>query len=247
SVLYRSGQLFDIQRITAAAHKYGIPVGWDCCHSAGVIPHHFDDWDVDFAFWCNYKYLNAGPGGIASLYVNEEHFDKQPAMPGWWGYQKDRQFDMLHDFEGADGAGAWQISTITVLSAAPLVGSLQIMEEAGVERVRAKSLALTDYLVTLIEKSGLTVDEYGYEIGTPREHDRRGGHIAVEHEHAAAIARSLKSRGVVPDFRPPNVIRLAPVPLYTSFVDVWQTVQHLREIIETGEFRHVSAEREVVA
>ncbi len=168
-------------------------------------------------------------------------------MPGWWGYQKDRQFDMLHEFEGADGAGAWQISTITVLSAAPLVGSLQIMEEAGIERVRAKSLALTDYLVTLIEKSGLTVDEYGYEIGTPREHDRRGGHIAVEHEHAAAIARSLKSRGVVPDFRPPNVIRLAPVPLYTSFVDVWQTVQHLREIIETGEFRHVSAEREVVA
>ncbi|CAN5260170.1 kynureninase [soil metagenome] len=247
SVLYRSGQLFDIQRVTAAAHKYGIPVGWDCCHSAGIIPHHFDEWDVDFAFWCNYKYLNAGPGGIASLYVNEEHFDKQPAMPGWWGYQKDRQFDMLHEFEGADGAGAWQISTITVLSAAPLVGSLQIMEEAGIERVRAKSLALTDYLVTLIEKSGLTVDEYGYEIGTPREHDRRGGHIAVEHEHAAAIARSLKSRGVVPDFRPPNVIRLAPVPLYTSFVDVWQTVQHLREIIETGEFRHVSAEREVVA
>lgn len=247
SVLYRSGQLFDIQRVTAAAHEHGIPVGWDCCHSAGVIPHHFDRWGVDFAFWCNYKYLNAGPGGIASLYVNKKHFGKRPALPGWWGYQKDRQFDMLHEFEGAEGAGAWQISTITVLSAAPLVGSLQIMEEAGIERVRAKSLALTDYLAALIENSGIVGGEYGYEIGTPREHERRGGHIAVEHEHAAAIARSLKSRGIVPDFRPPNVIRLAPVPLYTSFQDVWQTVRHLREIIETGEFRNVSAEREVVA
>lgn len=247
SVLYRSGQLFDIQRVTAAAHEYGIPVGWDCCHSAGVIPHHFDDWNVDFAFWCNYKYLNAGPGGIAALYVNEKHFDRQPALPGWWGYQKDRQFDMLHEFESAEGAGAWQISTITVLSAAPLVGSLQIMDEAGIDRVRTKSLALTDYLVTLIEESGLTDSKYGYEIGTPREHHRRGGHIAVEHQHAAAIARSLKSRRVVPDFRPPNVIRLAPVPLYTSFMDVWRTVRHLREIIETGEFRNMSAQREVVA
>ena len=247
SVLYRSGQLFDIERITAAAHEHGIPVGWDCCHSAGVIPHRFDEWDVDFAFWCNYKYLNAGPGGIASMYVNQKHFGMLPALPGWWGYQKDRQFDMLHEFKAAEGAGAWQISTITVLSAAPLIGSLQIMDDAGIERVRAKSLALTDYLVALIEGTGITGIDFGCEIGTPSEHGRRGGHIAVEHEHAAAIARSLKARGVVPDFRPPNVIRLAPVPLYTSFIDVWHTVQHLREIIETGEYRYVRATREVVA
>ncbi len=247
SVLYRSGQLLDMQRVTAAARDRGIPIGWDCCHSAGVIPHSFDDWGVDFAFWCNYKYLNAGPGGIASLYVNERHFGRRPALPGWWGHQKERQFDMLHEFERAPAAGAWQISTITVLSAAPLIGSLQIMEEAGIDRLREKSLALTDYLVMLLEESGLTGNQYGYAIGTPRAHNRRGGHIAVEHAYAAAIARSLKLRGVVPDFRPPNVVRLAPVPLYTSFLDVWQTTQHLREIIESGEFRNVSAQREVVA
>lgn len=247
SVLYRSGQLLDIQRLTAAAHDRGITIGWDCCHSAGVIPHEFDRWNVDFAFWCNYKYLNAGPGGIASLYVNPQHFGKTPALPGWWGYQKDRQFDMLHEFEGAAGAGAWQISTTTILGAAPLIGSLNIMDEAGIETVRKKSLALTDYLISLLDERGLTGAEYGYQIGTPRDHRSRGGHVAVEHEHAAAIARSLKERGVVPDFRPPNVIRLAPVPLYTSFVDVWDTVQHLREIIESGEYRQMSGAREIVA
>jgi kynureninase len=231
SVLYRSGQLFDIERVTAAAHDRGVTIGWDCCHSAGVIPHRFDEWGVDFAFWCNYKYLNAGPGSIASLYVNRRHFGMQPALPGWWGYQKDRQFDMLHEFEGADGAGAFQISTITVLGAAPLVGSLRIMKDAGVENLRTKSLNLTAYLMELIETSGLTGSPYDYAIGTPRQDERRGGHVAVEHPHAPQVARALKARGVIPDFRPPNIIRLAPVPLYTSFTDVWYTVQHLRQII----------------
>lgn len=247
SVLYRSGQLIDIQEVTAAAHERGIVIGWDCCHSVGVIPHRFSEWGVDFAFWCNYKYLNAGPGGIASLYVNKKHFNTAPGLPGWWGYEKERQFDMDHEFAGAAGAGAWQISTISVLSAGPLIGSLNMVDEAGIDRIRAKSLAVTDYLVELMETSGLTSDEYGYRIGTPRDHARRGGHIAVEHEQGAAIARALKARGVIPDFRPPNVVRLAPVPLYTSFRDVWQTAQHLREVIDSGEYQRVSAEREVVA
>ena len=247
SVLYRSGQLFDIERVTAAAHERGVTIGWDCCHSAGVIPHRFDDWGVDFAFWCNYKYLNAGPGGIASMYVNRKHFGMQPALPGWWGYQKDRQFDMLHEFEGADGAGAFQISTITVLSAAPLIGSLRITQEAGIDNMRRKSLSLTRYMMDLIHSSGLTDSPYEYTIGTPQEDERRGGHVAVEHANAPQIARALKSRGVIPDFRPPNVIRLAPVPLYTSFTDVWQTVQHLREIIDSNQHEQGSAVREVVA
>jgi kynureninase len=247
SVLYRSGQLLDIERITAAAHQRGVTIGWDCCHSAGVIPHQFDEWGVDFAFWCNYKYLNAGPGGIASMYVNSKHFGMQPALPGWWGYQKDRQFDMLHEFEGADGAGAFQISTITVLSAAPLVGSLRIMQEAGIENMRRKSLSLTRYLIDLVRASGLTESPYDYAIGTPLEDERRGGHVAIEHANAAQVVRALKVRGVIPDFRPPNVIRLAPVPLYTSFADVWQTVQHLQEIIDNNEHRQGSSSREVVA
>jgi kynureninase len=146
-----------------------------------------------------------------------------PALPGWWGHQKERQFDMLHAFESAGTAGAWQISTVAVLSAAPLLGSLAIFEEAGIERVRAKSLAATDYLIELLERAGLTQAPYGYVVGTPREHARRGGHVAVEHADAPRIARALKNRGVIPDFRPPNVVRLAPVPLYVSCAEIWDT------------------------
>jgi kynureninase len=247
SVLYRSGQLLNMRRLTAEANDRGIPIGFDCAHSAGVIPHSFSEWGVDFALWCNYKYLNSGPGSVGGLYVNRRHFGTMPGLPGWWGYQKDRQFDMLHEFEPAPGAGAWQISTINVLSAAPVIGSLDIVEEAGIERIRAKSLALTDYLIDLLESGGLTSQSYGYKIGTPRDHARRGGHVAVEHANGPQIARALKSRGVVPDFRPPNVVRLAPVPLYSSFTDVWETARHLREIIDTGEYRSHQAGREVVS
>lgn len=247
SVLYRSGQLLDIERLTAAAHARDIPIGFDCAHSAGAIPHAFDEWDVDFALWCNYKYLNAGPGSLGALYVNRRHFGLTPALPGWWGYQKERQFDMLHDFEGAGNAGAWQISTVSVLSAAPLIGSLDIIEAAGLERMRSKSLALTDYLIELLDGSGLTAAPYNYAIGTPRDHARRGGHVAVEHDDATRIAKALKARGVVPDFRPPNVIRLAPAPLYVSFVDVWETARHLREIVDGAEHLAFVQQREIVA
>lgn len=247
SVLYRSGQLLDMQRLTAEANARSIPIGFDCAHSAGVIPHSFSEWGTDFALWCNYKYLNSGPGSVGGLYVNRKHFGTLPGLPGWWGYQKERQFDMLHEFEPAPGAGAWQISTINVLSAAPVMGSMNIVDEAGIDRIRAKSLALTDYLIDLLESSGLTNAPYNFSIGTPRSHSRRGGHIAVEHASGPQIARALKMRGVVPDFRPPNVVRLAPVPLYSTFVDVWETVRHLREIIETGEYQALAEAREVVA
>ncbi|MEZ4572419.1 MAG: kynureninase [Thermomicrobiales bacterium] len=247
SVLYRSGQLLDIQRITHEAHDRGILAGWDCAHSIGSIPHYFDDWEVDFAFWCNYKYLNAGPGSVGSLYVNRKHYGRQPALPGWWGYDKDRQFDMSHEWQGAGSAGAWQISTLSILSAAPLVGSLRIFEEIGIDRVRERSLELTDYLINLIDQSGMRNEPFNYAIGTPRDHARRGGHVAVEHEHGARINGALKSRGVIPDFRPPNVVRLAPIPLYTSFANVWDTVQILREIIESGEYLQQSDQRGVVA
>jgi kynureninase len=247
SVFYRSGQLLDMARLTAAAHAHDIPIGFDCAHSAGVIPHRFDDWDVDFAFWCNYKYLNTGPGSVGSLYVNRKHFDKLPGLSGWWGYQKERQFDMLHSWESAAGAGAWQISTIPVLSAAPLIGSLRIIGEAGIEKLRATSLAQTDYLMEMIERSGLTSQDYGYQIGTPREPERRGGHVAIEHEHGPQIARALKARNVIPDFRPPNIVRLAPIPLYTSYHELWRVVRHLREIISSGDYRKLDAGREMVA
>ncbi|MGH9175502.1 MAG: kynureninase [Vicinamibacterales bacterium] len=247
SVLYRSGQLLDIERVTRAANERGIPIGWDCAHSAGAVPHKFSEWGVDFGVWCNYKYLNAGPGSVGALYVNREHFGRQIGLPGWWGYNKQRQFDMLHEFEAAPGAGGWQISTVPILSTVPLIGSLDVFEEAGLDRIRAKSLAATEYLMALLEATGLTGPKYGYAIGTPRDPARRSGHVAVEHAEGPRIARALKARGVVPDFRPPNVIRLAPIALYVSYVDIWETVRHLREIIETGEFLELAESREVVA
>ena len=233
SVFYRSGQLLDITRLTAAAHKRGIVIGFDCAHSAGIVPHRFDADGVDFAFWCNYKYLNAGPGSVGSLYVNRRHFGERPGLAGWWGYQKSRQFDMSHEWEGAEGAGAWQIGTVPLLSSAPLLGSLALFAEAGIENIRAKSLAMTDYLIELIEANGLLGAPYNYRIGTPRQHNRRGGHVAVEHDAGPRIARALKQAGIVPDFRPPDVIRLAPIPLYTSYADCWQVVEALKSVIDT--------------
>ncbi|WP_368908562.1 kynureninase, partial [Bacillus wiedmannii] len=128
SVLYRSGQILDMKRLTAEAHKRGIHIGFDLCHSIGSIPHHFKEWDVDFAIWCNYKYLNAGPGGVAGLYINKEHFNRLPGLSGWFSSRKDKQFDMEHILTAADHAGAYQIGTPHVLSTAPLIGSLEIFK-----------------------------------------------------------------------------------------------------------------------
>ncbi len=241
SVLYRSGQLFDIPRLTAAAHAAGALLGLDCAHSAGALPHHFDEWDIDFAIWCSYKYLNAGPGAVGALYVNPRHAGAVPALAGWWGYRKDRQFDMVHAWEGAAGAGAFQISTIPLLSTAALLGSLAIFEEAGIDPIRAKSLAQTDYLIALVEGLGLNDAPYGYRIGTPREHARRGGHVAIEHIEGARIALALKERGFVIDFRQPDVVLLAPIALYTSYHEVWRAAQALRKIIDVGAHLAVAA------
>ena len=247
SVLYRSGQLLDIARLTAAAQERGIPIGFDCAHSAGVVPHRFDEWGVDFAFWCTYKYLNAGPGAVGALYVNRRHHGRRPGLSGWWGYAKERQFDMLHTWEGAAGAGAWQIGTPPVLGTVALLGSLRIFEEAGIERIRTKSTAQTGYLIELLEGMGLTGAAHGYRIGTPREPERRGGHVAVEHDAGPRIAKALKARGVIPDFRPPDVVRLAPIPLYTSYHELWRSAHHLREIVESGDFLTLAEGRELVA
>ncbi len=235
SVLYRSGQLLDMARLTAVARERGVIIGWDCAHSIGAIPHRLDDWGADFAVWCGYKYLNGGPGSLAGLYVNRRHFGRTPGLPGWSGVPFDIRFEMRHEFVAAPDASAWQISTPPVLSAAPLLGSCSIIAEAGLERLRTRSLALTDYLIELLEGRGLLAAPYEYEIGTPREHHRRGGHIAVEHRQASRIVGALARRGVIADFRAPNVIRLAPVALYSSFADVWDVVEHLAQVVENGE------------
>jgi kynureninase len=247
AVLYRSGQLLDIPRLTAAAHERGIVIGFDGAHSVGAVPHRFDAWGVDFAYWCSYKYLNAGPGATGGLYVNRRHWGTAPGLAGWWGYDKARQFDMVHDWQGAAAAGAWQISTPPLLATAPLRGALRLFHEAGMGSLRAKSLAQTAYLAQLMEATGLTAPPYRFAIGSPREPERRGGHLAVEHDDAARIAKALKARGIVPDFRAPNVIRLAPAPLYTTYHELWQTAQALREIVDRGEYLRVAEGRSLVA
>ncbi|GAA0466686.1 kynureninase [Alkalibacillus silvisoli] len=244
TVLYRSGQLLNIEKLTKAAHERNILIGFDGCHSVGVIPHHFHEAGVDFAYWCHYKYVNSGPGGVAGLFVHENHFDKTPGLTGWFGSNKEKQFDMEHTFTPALDAGAYQIGTPHVLSVAPLIGSLELFEEAGIEQIRAKSLHATAYLMYLVEKYLL---EYGFTIGNPKEDERRGGHVCLEHDEAASVCKALKDYNVTPDFRAPNVIRLAPVAFYVSYHDVYRTVQILKEIMEKKVYKQYKNERDVIA
>ncbi|MBE3590362.1 MAG: kynureninase [Firmicutes bacterium] len=244
SVYYVSGQLVDVARLTRAAHRVGALAGFDLCHSAGVLPHRLHEWEVDFAFWCTYKYLNAGPGATAALYVHRRHFGRRPALAGWWGVRKDRQFDMQSEFLPAPHAGAWQIGTVPMLSTAPLEGSLRLLREAGVDRVREKSLKQTEYLLALVDEH---LGGCGFEIVTPREPQRRGGHVALAHPQAVRIAKALKAAGVVPDFRAPDVLRLAPSPLYTAYREIWEAVARLREIMMSEAWRGYPGERDAVA
>ncbi|MFF2457801.1 kynureninase [Peribacillus simplex] len=244
TVLYRSGQILDMKRLTAEAHKRGIVIGFDGCHSIGAIPHSFSEWDVDFAYWCNYKHLNGGPGGVGGLYVNRKHFGTMPGLAGWFGSKKDKQFDMEHTLTPAESAGAYQIGTPHVLSCAPLIGSLDIFIEAGIENIREKSLKINQYLMDLVQSE---LADMGFFIGTPREDKRRGGHVSLEHKEAARICKALKENGVIPDFRAPNIIRLAPVALYTSYAEVWEVVQILKKIMSEKQYEKFKNEREVVA
>jgi kynureninase len=246
-VYYRSGQCLDLAKLTKAAHQRGIIIGVDACHSVGSVPHAFDKWGVDFAVWCDYKYLNGGPGAVAGLYVNRRHFAEMPTLSGWWGSNKQTQFDMEHEFKSAGHAGAWQIGSPALLSAAPLHGSLNMFNEVGIEKIRAVSLAKTTYLIELMEALGLTRAPYHYSIITPREDHRRGGHVGVSHKEASRICKALRVKGVIPDFRKPDVIRLAPIALYNSYEDIWQVVHQLKQIIDEKAFEAFSTERELVA
>ncbi len=244
TVLYRSGQLLDIERLTKAAHERGIIIGFDGCHSVGAIPHQFHEWDVDFAYWCNYKYLNSGPGGVGSLFVHEKHFGTMPGLAGWFGSNKEKQFDMKHEFVPSDTVGAYQIGTPHILSMAPLVGSLEMYKEATIERIREKSLHSTAYLMSLINEE---LSDFDFTIGNPLEDSDRGGHVCLEHDDAARICKALKLNGIVPDFRAPNVIRLAPIAFYTSYVDVWNSVQILKKIMVEKQYEQFKNEREIIA
>ncbi|HEV2472172.1 MAG TPA: aminotransferase class V-fold PLP-dependent enzyme, partial [Chthonomonadales bacterium] len=238
-VAYHTGQLLDVRRIAAAARSRGILIGLDCSHSIGVMPHRLRD--VDFAVWCSYKYLCGGPGAAAGLFLNRRHAGAAPGLPGWFGLAKDRQFDMSAIFQPAGGAAGLQIGTPNVLSMAPLAGALNLLEEAGIDAVREKSLAQTGYM---IELSDLFAEEM--ELITPREPERRGSHISLTHPEAVRICGALKAVGVIPDYRPPDIVRLAASPLYTSFTDCFEAMVRLRAILDEGTYRSFPAERHAV-
>jgi kynureninase len=229
AVQYTSGQLLDMERLTQEAHARGILIGFDCSHSIGSVPHRLSDWEVDFAFWCSYKYLNGGPGAAGGLYLNRRHFGKSPGLAGWFSSDKNRQFDMTHTLVHALHAGCMQIGSPHILNMAPLIGSFQLFEQAGMERLRRKSLQLTAYLMALIET---LLPDAGFSFANPREEHRRGGHVALVHPEALRISQSLRELNVVPDFRPPDIIRLAPTAFYNSFSECYETVIRLKRIMD---------------
>lgn len=243
AVLYRSGQILDMEKLAKAANERGIPIGFDLCHSIGSVEHELHDWGADFAFWCTYKHLNGGPGSVAGLFVHDKHFGKAPGLAGWFGSKKESQFDMNHTMDPATDAAAYQIGTPHVLSLAPVIGALELFDEIGIKRIREKSLQLTDYMLKLIQQE---LSAYGFIIGNPVD-ESRGGHILLEHAEAARICKALKEAGVVPDFRAPNGVRLAPVALYNSFEDVWHTIQKLKVIMEEKRYEKFENKRGVVA
>src|SRR6266702_4586024 len=228
-VNFFTGQLFDIAEITAAAYKRGIIVGFDLAHAIGNVPLLLHDWNVDFAVWCSYKYLNAGPGAIAGAFVHERHATntKLPRLAGWFGNDPNTRF-RLHlepEFIPVPSADGWQISNPPIFSMAPLRASLSIFDEAGgMEALRAKSIKLTGYLEFLLDRAGAK----RFAVITPRETDGRGCQLSIlAQEHPKELFNKLHAAGVKCDFREPNVIRVAPTPLYNTFHEVWRFAQIL--------------------
>lgn len=242
SVVYTTGQLLDLERLCRAARENGVIIGLDMSHSVGVMPHALDKWGADFAGWGHYKWLNAGPGSVAGLYLNRRHFDEEgmvhAGLAGWWSVHKESMFEMSDEFFPGLGASALQIGTPAVLSMAPIDGALRPIEEAGLERIRAKSLAMTEFLM---EAADTELGDLGFVIGTPREARRRGGHVSLQHENAQPMSLALRAQGVVPDFRKPDVIRLAPSPLYNTFSECWSALQTLKEIAATRSYERFAA------
>ena len=230
-VNFFTGQLFDIEKITAAAQRRGCRVGIDLAHAAGNVPLALHDWQVDFAAWCSYKYLNAGPGAVAGVFVHERHATNRelPRLAGWFGNDPATRF-RLHlepEFIPVASADAWQISNPPILSMAPLRASLSIFDEAGgMEALRLKSIKLTGYLEFLLEPSGHS-GPAKYRAITPRAPDRGCQLSILVHEHPKELFAKLEAAGVKCDFREPNVIRAAPTPLYNTFHEVWRLAKIL--------------------
>jgi kynureninase len=226
-VNFATGQAHEIERLTAAGHAAGALVGWDLAHAAGNLELSLHDWDVDFAAWCTYKYLNGGPGSSGAIFVHDRHgHDRStPRLGGWWGIDPDHRFDMTERFLPATGAAGWEASTASPLLLAPLAASLAIFDEAGMAPLRARSIDLTGYL------AGLLAD-LPVEVITPSDPAARGAQLSLRIDRAEAVLERLAERGVVADFRAPDLIRVAPAPLYNTYLDAWRFTAILRELVE---------------
>ncbi|RAJ10588.1 kynureninase [Chitinophaga skermanii] len=223
---YYTGQLYDIATITAAAHKVGAMAGFDLAHVAGNVPMELHKWNVDFAVWCSYKYLNGGPGAVGGAYVNEKHAaDREyPRLGGWWGNEESTRFKMEKGFIPKAAAEGWQMSTAQVFNMVSLKASLELFKAAGIQKLKEKSVRLTNYLEFLLQQ----VKGINFEIITPKNCNERGAQLSLLFNEAGKeIHQQLTDAGIIVDWREPGVIRVAPTPMYNSYEDVF----HFYEII----------------
>lgn len=230
-VNYYTGQVFDMKAITNAGHKVGAIVGFDLAHAAGNIKLALHDWNVDFAAWCSYKYMNSGPGNASGCFVHEKHHfnTNLPRFAGWWGHNKERRFKMEPNFEPVHGADGWQVSNLPILSLAPYLASVEMFDEVGMDLLIQKRNQITSYLEFILQEIDKEVDST-FEIITPTNQDERACQLSVYfHGQGRSLFDYLMKNGVVTDWREPNVIRFAPVPLYCSFEDMYDFGQILKQ------------------
>lgn len=234
-VNYYTGQVFDIGAITAAAHAAGAYAGFDLAHAAGNIKLQLHEWEVDFAAWCNYKYLNSGPGAIAGAFVHERHLgDSQlPRLEGWWGNNMSNRFKMEKTFTPSASAESWSMSTSPIMLLAAHKASLEVFNAAGFNNLLEKSKALGDYLFFALNHINQPVEKF--TIITPQDASQRGCQVSISvHENAKSIFDTLMPLGIFADWREPNVIRVAPVPLYNNFEEIFIFADTLRQLLHDG-------------
>jgi kynureninase len=225
-VNFATGQALPVGRLTGAVHEVGAIAGWEMAHAAGNLPLALHDDDVDFAVWCTYKYLNGGPGSVGSVFIHERHLQPGvdvPRLNGWWGAVPNHRFDPTGPFVPDAGAAAWKMSTSPLLNMVALAESLRIFDEVGMSALRERSIRLTGYLETLLR-------EQAVEILTPAAPDARGAQLSLRFPNATAVLAELNRRGVIADYRAPDIIRVAPTPLYDSFHELWRLGEVLRAV-----------------
>jgi len=232
-VQYYTGQLFDMERITKAGQSKGCLVGWDLAHAVGNVPLSLHDWNIDFAVWCSYKYLNGGPGAIGGLFVHNKWDDKDlKRQAGWWGHTLSTRFQMPPQFTPIVGAQGWQQSNPSMLAVASLQGSLDVFDEAGIEQLRAKSVKMTNYFEEILRRSPYCLKTKGAGVGFRIiTGESRGCQLSllITGGKMEEVFHGLRKRGVIGDERQPEVIRLAPIPLYNTFEDCYRAAQALDE------------------